>query len=66
MLALTKSKAPADDRTNSMTQKLKLKLVRVENLVGKGENAGHQHFLLFPQYFQKTSFPGSLKVRTVW
>ena len=22
-----------------------------ENTVGKGENAGNQHFLLFPQYF---------------
>ena len=26
-----------------------------ENIVGKGENAGHQHFLLFPQCF--LSFP---------
>ena len=24
----------------------------VENLVGKGENAGYQHFLLFPQGFE--------------
>ena len=24
----------------------------VENIVGKGENAGDQHFLLFPQRFQ--------------
>ena len=23
----------------------------VENIVGKGENAGYQHFLLFPQCF---------------
>ena len=23
-----------------------------ENIVGKGENAGNQHFLFFPQYFQ--------------
>ena len=23
----------------------------VENIVGKGENAGNQHFLLFPQCF---------------
>ena len=22
-----------------------------ENIVGRGENAGHQHFLLFPQCF---------------
>ena len=29
---------------------------RVENIVGKGENAGYQHFLLFKQCFQKPSF----------
>ena len=39
---------------------------RVENIVGKGENAGYQHFLLLPQYFQKLSFSGLLKVVTVW
>ena len=27
---------------------------KVENIVGKGENAGYQHFLLFPQWFQKS------------
>ena len=27
-------------------------LDRVENIVGKGENAGYQHFLIFPQCFQ--------------
>ena len=26
---------------------------RVENIVGKGENAGYQQFLLFPKCFQK-------------
>ena len=30
---------------------------RVENILGKGENAGYQHFLLSPQYFEKASFP---------
>ena len=30
---------------------------RVENNVGKGENAGYHHFLLFPQYFLKSLFP---------
>ena len=35
---------------------------RVENAVGKGENAGNQHFLFFPQCFPKSSFSGSLKV----
>ena len=36
------------DKIN-VTEKLKFVLGRVENIVGKGENAGYQHFLLFPQ-----------------
>ena len=31
---------------------------RIENIVRKGENAGNQHFLLFPQSFQTALFPG--------
>ena len=38
-----------------------LSLIRVENIVGKGENAGYWHFLLFPQCFQKASFSSSFK-----
>ena len=34
---------------------------RVENFVGRGENAGNHHFLLFPQCFQKVYFQGRLK-----
>ena len=34
--------------------------------MGKRENAGYQHFLLFPQCFQKPPFSGSLTVWTVW
>ena len=34
----------------------------VENVVGKGENAGYQHFLLFPQCFREGSFSGALEV----
>ena len=34
---------------------------RVENIVGKGENAGHQNFLLFQLCLQKP-FSRSLKV----
>ena len=49
-----------------VTGKLKLVLGRVENIVGKGENAGYQHFLLFPLCFQKAFFSGLLKVRFVW
>ena len=41
-------------------------LDKVETIVGKRENAGYQHFLLFPQCFQKPSCPWSLKVRIVW
>ena len=39
---------------------------RVENIVGKGENAGYQHFLLFPQCLEKASFPESSKGVFVW
>ena len=46
-------------------EKLKLGLGRVENIVGKGENAGSQQFLLFPQCFQEVSFLISLKVGIV-
>ena len=28
-----------------------------ENIVGKGENVGNQHFLLFQQYFQNIFYP---------
>ena len=32
---------------------------RVENIVGKGENAAYHHFLLLPQCFEKAFFPGT-------
>ena len=38
---------------------------RVENVVGKGENTGYQHFLLFT-LFSKAFFSGSFKVIIVW
>ena len=34
----------------------------VENTVGKGEIARYEQFLLFPQCFQKSCFPGRQKV----
>ena len=40
--------------------------MRVEKIVGKGENAGYQRFLLFPQCFQKASFPEASKGVIVW
>ena len=36
----------------------------VENIMGKGENAGYQYFLLFQKCFKKP--PVSLKVDIVW
>ena len=36
---------------------MKFVLGSVKNIMGKGENAGYQHFLLFPQCFQKLTFP---------
>ena len=49
-----------------MTEKEKCVLGRIENIVGKGENAGYQQFLLFPQCFQKTCFSRSLKFGILW
>ena len=34
---------------------------RVENIVGKGENAGYQHFLLFQQCFEMATSSGPAK-----
>ena len=39
---------------------------RVENNVGKGEIARYEQYLLFPQCFQKTCFPGASKGVIVW
>ena len=39
---------------------------RVENIVGTGENAGYQHFLLFPQCFEKAFFSDVSKGVIVW
>ena len=58
----SKLKAVADDKSN-VAEKLKIVLGRVENIEGKGENAGYQHFLLFPQCFQKASLFGVVKIR---
>ena len=53
----SKFKAFADDNVN-VNQKQKFFLGWVESNVGKGENAAYQHFLLFPQCFQKHSSQG--------
>ena len=48
----SKFKAFADEKIN-VTEHWKFDVERVENIVGKGENAGNQHFLLFQQCFSK-------------
>ena len=62
---MTKLKAFADDKVNVAKMMIAL-FNRVENTVGNGENAGYQHFLLFPHCFPKPSSLGSLKVGIVW
>ena len=48
----TNLRAFAEDKLN--VTKVMISLYdRVENTVGKGENAGYQHFLHFPQCFPK-------------
>ena len=62
ILDWSRLKAFADDKIN-VTKELKFVLGREENVVRKGENAGYQHFLLFPQCFQK---PSSCRVLKSW
>ena len=59
ILDWSKLKAIADDKTKALNMII-LVLDTVENILGKAENAGYQHFLLFPQCFQKTYLSGSL------
>ena len=49
-LDMTKSKAFSEDKLNSPKITISL-CCRLENTLGKEENAGYQHFLLFPQCF---------------
>ena len=58
ILDLTKLKAFADDKIN-VTKMLQFALGSVENIVGKGENAGYQ-------CFRKATSSGLLKVGIVW
>ena len=59
----SKLKAFAEDKSNVV---MMISLFdREENTVGKGENAGKQHFLLFPQCFPNPPSLRSLKVGIV-
>ena len=54
------------ETTNKLFAKIMISVFdRVGNIVGKGENAGYQHFFLFLHCFQKASSSGSLE-RIVW
>ena len=65
VLDMIKLKAFADDKLNIATMTISL-FDGEENTVGKAENAGCQHFPLFPQCFRKHSSLGSLNVGIVW
>ena len=65
ILDWSKLMAFADYKSN-VTQTIKVVFHRIENIVGKGENAGYQHFLLFPQCFQKAFSYSASKVVIVW
>ena len=56
LLDQTKLKAFAGDNS-TLAEKMISVYDRVEGTVGKGENAGYQRFLLFPQCFQKAPDP---------
>ena len=60
---LTKRKAFADDKLNVAKNDNFSLTERVQNTVGKGENASYQHFLLFLQCFPK---PFSSRVVKGW
>ena len=62
ILDWSKFKAFAGDKIY-VGQTLKTVYGRVEKVVGNGENAGNQHFLLFPQCSQKSFFLGVVKSR---
>ena len=51
ILALTKLKLFADDKAN-VAKMMTYVFDRVENIVGKGENAGYKHFLLSHNVFK--------------
>ena len=58
-LDVTKLKAFADNKFKVAKMMIFL-FDRAGNTVGKGQNAGYQHFLLFQQCFPKPSSLGSL------
>ena len=64
-LDMSKLKAFADNKLNVAEMTVFL-FDKEENSVGNGENAGYQHFLLFPLCFPKISSLGSSRVGILW
>ena len=60
-----KFKAFADNKFN-FNQNIIVVFHMIEDIVGKEENAGYQHFLLFPQRFPKAFSSSTSKVIIVW
>ena len=50
------------DKKSNAARNMVFVFHKAENIAGKGEYAGYQNFLLFPQCFQKASSYGLLKV----
>ena len=65
ILAFTKLKAFANNIFSDAKMIVPV-FGEVENIVGNGQNAGNQHFLLFLTCFQKASNTRLLKVLIVW
>ena len=61
---MSKLKIFSDDQLK-VVQMMKGVLDWIENIVGKGENVGFQHFLLFLPCFPKAAFTRSSKVGIV-
>ena len=62
----TKFKAFSDKKKLNVAKIMISVFNGVENIAGKGENDGYQHFFPFPQCCPKASFLGLLKIRIVW
>ena len=61
ILALSKLKKKTKKHNLIVAQTVQLLFDMVEKNVGKGENAGNHHFLLFPQCFQNAFSQGHQK-----
>ena len=65
ILHWSKFKTFADDKFK-VAKMMIFVLDRVENIVGKGENAGYQHFSFSHNVFKRLLSWGSLKVGIAW